>query len=304
MRVTRLVGSAATALALLAGFVAIAPAVSGQTKAVERAVQDARNLALAVRPDIQVFDMTGPEIGVTIREAEKGDGVIVGEVRSGSPASKAGVRAGDVIVEFDGEKVRSARQLTRLVRETPAGRSVKMAVMRDGKRVDLAVTPEERASALTGQLRTLEERLRELPERGRAFEFRAPNLDRLEILPPEGPLALIERFSPPSGRLGAVVQEMTPQLAAYFGAKDGVLVTAVNDGSGAARAGLKAGDVITAVNDRAVNSSSDLVRLLREAGDGAEVTIAIVRDRRPMTVNVKLENVKTAPRIIRRTIIV
>jgi len=312
MRVMRFAGFAAAALVLLAAVGLVAPAVSGQTKAVERALQDARNRVLTVRPEIQILDAAGPEIGVTIREAEKGEGVVVDDVRSGSPASTAGARAGDVIVEFDGEKVRSVRHLTRLVRETPAGRSVKMAVMRDGKRVDLAVTPEERAGVLGDRLRTLDDqlrrtlegRLRELPERNRTFDWRAPNLDRLEIFPPEGPRALIERFGPASFRLGVTVQEMTPQLAAYFGAKDGVLVTAVTDGSVAAKAGLKAGDVITALNDRAVNNNGDLVRLLREAGDGAEVTIAIVRDRKPMTVKARLESVKTAPRVVRRTVVV
>jgi S1-C subfamily serine protease len=208
-----------------------------------------------------------------------------------------------VIVEFDGEKVRGVRQLTRLVRETPVGRSVKMAVMRDGKRVDLTVVPEDRAAALTSRDRVLEETLRQLPERDQVFQFRMPDLGRLEVLP-EGPYALLDRFSPSAGRLGVMVQEMTPQLAAYFGAKDGVLVTAVTDGSPAATAGLKAGDVITAVNNQAVTSSANLIRLLREAGDGAEVTIGLVRDRKPMTVKAKLESTKPAPRAIRRTIIV
>lgn len=311
MRVMRMAGFAAAAVVAVAGVALVAPAVSGQTRVVERALQDARDRVLTVRPDIQVLELGGPEIGVTIREAEKGEGVVVEDLRSGGPASKAGVRAGDVIVEFDGEKVRSVRHLTRLIRETPAGRSVKMAVMRDGKRVDLAVTPaersvvlEERLRKLDDQLRSLEGRLRELPDRSWRYEFRLPEMGRLEVFPPGGPLALIERVGPAGARLGVTVQEMTPQLAAYFGAKDGVLVTAVTDGSVAAQAGLKAGDVITAINDRAVNTNGDLVRLLREAGAGAEVTVAIVRDRKPMTVKAKLEGAKTTPRVIRQTAIV
>ena len=74
------------------------------------------------------FGGGGPEIGVSIRDVEAGSpgsaGAQVERVREDSPAEKAGIRAGDVITQFDGERVRSARQLSRLVAETPAGRSV------------------------------------------------------------------------------------------------------------------------------------------------------------------------------------
>lgn len=63
------------------------------------------------------------------------------EVRLESPAETAGFESGDLIVEFDGERVRSARQLTRLVQETPAGRSVPATVVRDESHASLSVAP-------------------------------------------------------------------------------------------------------------------------------------------------------------------
>jgi len=90
-------------------------------------------------------------------------------------------------------------------------------------------------------------------------------------------------------RLGVSVEELTSQLAGYFGAKDGVLVTSVADGSPASRAGLKAGDVITAINGQSVRSREDLLRGLREAPDSDEVTIGIVRDKKDSAVKAKLE---------------
>ena len=117
-------------------------------------------------------------------------------------------------------------------------------------------------------------------------------------------MALFDLSRQPSGRLGVTVQELTPQLASYFGAKDGVLVTAITDGSAAAKAGLKAGDVITAVNDRAVTNSNELVTVLREARDGTEVAIAIVRDRKPMTLKATLGTPAPSRRVIRRTVII
>jgi len=72
----------------------------------------------------------GAEIGVSIRDIESSDtstsgGVVVEEVRKDGPADKAGLKQADVIVEFDGERVRSARQFTRLVQETVPGRIVR-----------------------------------------------------------------------------------------------------------------------------------------------------------------------------------
>jgi serine protease Do len=84
--------------------------------------------------------------------------------------------------------------------------------------------------------------------------------------------------------LGVTVQTLSTQLADYFGAKDGVLVTAVADDSAASRAGIRAGDVITSINGEHVHSSEDLVRSMRDAHD--QVSIGLVRDKKELTVKV------------------
>ena len=89
-------------------------------------------------------------------------------------------------------------------------------------------------------------------------------------------------------RLGVSVDPLTDQLASYFGAKDGLLVTSVTDGSAASRAGVKAGDVITAINGRPVTSRDDLVRQLRDSA-GDDITIGIVRDKKESSVTAKVE---------------
>ena len=68
----------------------------------------------------------GSSIGVTVRD-QTGDapGVVIDSVREDTPATRAGLQKGDVVVEFDGERARSAQQFTRLVRETAPGRSVR-----------------------------------------------------------------------------------------------------------------------------------------------------------------------------------
>ena len=130
------------ALAAAAGVgAAITPVVQGQTRVVR--TQTPRALEIITG---------GSRIGVSIRDLEDADGaptkgvtagVIVEDVTAESAAEKAGIRKGDAIVEFDGERVRSARQLTRLVQETPAGRTVQAAIVREGQRSTVSITPRE-----------------------------------------------------------------------------------------------------------------------------------------------------------------
>src|SRR5688500_7334505 len=97
---------------------------------------------------MQVVTFGAGRIGVTVSDVEATEGkttagVRVDSVDEGSPAEKAGLRKGDVVVEFDGERVRSVRQFTRLVSETPVGRTVSAAVLRDGQRVSVNVATRE-----------------------------------------------------------------------------------------------------------------------------------------------------------------
>jgi serine protease Do len=224
----------------------------------------------------------GAEIGVSI--ADGSNGVVVEEVRPDSPAEKAGLKRSDVIVEFDGERVRSARQFGRLVQETPLGRTVKATISRDGQKKDVQITPTEGLGASVlmdgDRFRFDGDRFRErMGDLGGLAGRLAPFDFNFEF---DMPNALSGR------RLGVTVDELTHQLADYFGAKDGVLVTSVTDGSAAARAGLKAGDVITSINGGRVASREDLVRALRDADNG-DVTIGIVRDRKESTLKAKIE---------------
>ena len=213
-------------------------------------------------------------------------GVRIDGVDEDSPAAKAGLKEGDVVVEFDGERVRSARQLTRLVQETPDGRTVKMTVERGGARQTMDITPAASATAGAWSLQVepeiraeLERSLRDLRARP---ELRGPMFDfRFDGMPGTGA---------PRGRLGVQVETLSDQLADYFGVKGGgVLVSEVTADSPAQKAGLKAGDVITAVNGTAVRDAGELVEELRDAGDGREVRLDLVRDRKTTTATATLD---------------
>ena len=218
----------------------------------------------------------GSEIGVQVSDA-KDSGVVIDDVRPDSPAEKAGLKRADVIVEFDGERVRSTRQFGRLVQETPPGRTVKATVMRGGRRQDVEVTPREGRGVLNG--------------RGSAdgdfFRDRLPDWDMLRNLP-RGFAFNVPQELMSDRRLGVAVEELTDQLAQFFGVKGGVLVSAVTDGSAASRAGLKAGDVITSIDGESIRSRDDIARALRDSRED-EVKIAIVRERKEMTVTAKMD---------------
>jgi serine protease Do len=255
--------------------------------------------AVALRPQrrerfvFRTLEEGGTWLGVRLEEvtAEKAKelklageyGVIVKDVEENSPAAKAGLAKDDVIVEFAGEKVRSATQLRRLVRETPPGRTVTLLVSRAGQTKTLSAKLEARAEG--------------------AFEMPVtppmPRLPNIEI--PEFDFVWQAR----GVRLGISGDELTPQLAEYFGVKQGkgVLVREVVVGSAAAKAGLKAGDVIVAVDGKEVATVSKLRRAL--AGDTEEkrkVTLTIVRDKHEQTLAVELEPAeRVSPRRVTHT---
>ncbi|MBI2834144.1 MAG: PDZ domain-containing protein, partial [Acidobacteria bacterium] len=245
---------------------------------------------------LEVIGGRGSQIGVSIRDVDAADvkreklageaGAVIDEVESDGPAAKAGMKAGDVVVEFDSERVRSARQFARLVQETPPRRAVKTAVMRNGQRVELQVTPDtESGLALLGEAGRL------LP-RDRHFSFSIP-----EITIPRFDFDLRAR----PGRLGVSVTELTPQLAQYFGARGGVLVTSVDPDSPAEKGGLKAGDVMTSIDGRRIENYADLRRELSDFESGKETTVVILRDKKELTLKVTLEGSMRPRRQIRRT---
>ena len=242
------------------------------------AQQDTEEVERAVRARID-FGRDRSEIGVSVRDVEDaGDGVdegaVVTDVRADGPAAAAGVESGDVIVAFDGERVRGARQLARLVQETPAGRTVPVRVRRGGALVALTVTPEE-AAGWRGRLpEMVADRVRlQFNEDGL---LEADELAVLRRLPD-----VLRGVGRRAGRvrLGIRAESVDGQLAGYFGADAGVLVEHVEDGAAGSAAGLRAGDVITAIDGNAVDGLAALRRQLARLEAGAAFEITVVRDR-------------------------
>jgi serine protease Do len=242
----------------------------------------------------------GARLGVSLEEVGRDDvgrlklaeekGARVTHVTEGSAAAKAGLKEDDVILRYHGEAVLSARQLARLVRETPPGREVALEVSRGGAVQRLTATLEEGKGhgLLTGE----------------GFHFELPEMPEPPE-PPDPPLAprfswdgddtartvlrdVIRMRSP--RRLGIGYQELSGQLARYFKVDDGLLVTQVDEGSPAAQAGLQAGDVILKFDGDSIEDSGDLREALDEAKE--EATVTVQRDGRPLDLKVKVRRVQ------------
>jgi serine protease Do len=175
------------------------------------------------------------------------------------PAGKAGLKEHDVILSFNGNAVEDAGDLRRKIQNTPSGTKVSLGISRDGQPLSLDVQLGDRKAVLS----------RRVPE------IRVPSLDIPGI-------AIVQH----SRRYGLVVENLTPQLAEYFGAKNGqgILVRSVEKGSPADAAGFSAGDVIVRVGDERIEDIGDWSRILRNRS-GEKVKIAILRNRKERTID-------------------
>lgn len=209
-------------------------------------------------------------IGVSVEDG-KDQGAVVQNVETGSPAEKAGLKTGDILVEYNKTPVLGAVQLGRLVRETPVGRTVEVKFRRENREQTLQVTTSGLADATRDRI------WRMFPN----TQTFTPDLDlyrdRLNGLRLEVPRF---RMTTSYTRAGIRVDEMTTQLREFFGVDGGagVLVSSVEAESVAEKAGLKAGDVITAVDNRTVRTPVEFDREMR-AGS-TKLSLRIVREKR------------------------
>jgi serine protease Do len=234
-----------------------------------------------------VMDDGTAHLGVTLGDvsAEKAQelklpavaGAIVNSVQKDSAAAKAGVEQGDAIMEFDGIRVRSSAELRRLIRETPAGRTVEMKVVRGGKTRVLSAKLEASANHFNLNMP----------------QVRIPSINMPEIhIPPMGFSEFPNGFGPHGATLGISADDLTPQLAQYFGVKQGkgVLVSEVTNGGPADKAGLKAGDVIVQVDGKPISGVEELRAALNDnfTGDTRKVSLTVVRDHHEQNVSADL----------------
>jgi serine protease Do len=227
---------------------------------------------------IEVSDERAGELGMN-----EPYGVEIMSVASGSPADRAGMRKGDVLIRYQGQRVAGQEQLVRLVRETPVGREVEIAVFRGGKEVSL--------TAEIGQLKAVAPNVffncGEEP-----CEIRIPNV-RIRPFDFDMPKP---RMVTQSRVLGVELEPLEGQLAEHFGVKAGVLVRSVDANTPASRAGLKAGDAIVEVAGRAVRDPGQIRDALRFANTDKTIPLAVVRSRSRVALEMERRDEDNEPR--------
>src|SRR5579884_3424248 len=208
-------------------------------------------------------------------------GVEITRIEDGSPAAKAGLKVGDVVLEYNGQRVEGMEQFGRFVRETPVGRDVKLMISRDGTPQNISVTIGSRKDVLrNGEWSVV------APPGDRTFRFNVPEIN---IPMPDVPMIF---QSSRMGVLGVEVEALSPQLADFFGVKDGVLVRAVVKDSAAEKAGIKAGDVITKVEQESITSPGELSSAVRAVRSKTTFPVQVFRDHHEIMLNVTVDKAR------------
>ena len=239
---------------------------------------------------------TGAYLGVDISDVSKDRlealklkderGVEVTMVDQDAPAGKAGLKEHDVILTMNGTNVESGAQLRRMIRETPAGRTVAFGVSRDGQPMTIKVQLADRHKTVGWG------------PNAKDFKFEMPDMPNMSDF--DVPVSVVVVHS--GMRSGLMIENITPQLGDFFGVKGGkgVLVRSVEKGSRADKSGFRAGDVIVRVNDQTVHDTSDFSHALRSTSKGT-VNVGIVREKKEQNLNLSLPERKDSGELLEET---
>ena len=233
---------------------------------------------------VDTRDVTPDRLSALHLKEERG--VEVTTVDQDAPAGKAGLKEHDVILTINSQSVESVEQLRRMIHEIPAGRTVEIGISRDGQLSTLKAQLVERNKTFGSE---------------REFHWATPPVPPMPAIPainipkisiPEMDFQTVVVMRSPV-RSGLMVENLTPQLGDFFGAKGGVgvLVRSVEKGSRAEAAGFHAGDVILKVNGSAVNDCSDFTRLLKGHTDN-KASVTVLRDRKELNITITLPQAK------------
>jgi membrane-associated protease RseP (regulator of RpoE activity) len=249
------------------------------------------------------FGMAGPGLGIVMAANAASTGVKIAAVTPDSPAMKAGIRSGDVVLQVNGKAIpgngnEAVENARKMIGELKKGQVVKLRYARQGKTYDASITADDIQRVMAFR--------REGPRMGPGEHWKHEDIEHL--LPP-GVDMEIQRIGPRGdcgkGKKdcgmpmmyeafrwqGLNLASIDSELGRYFGTSKGVLVLS----SGEEMKGLQSGDVIQKVGGAAVESPRDVMRALREKDSGSKVAFEVLRDKRAMAVNVVVPESRPLP---------
>lgn len=207
------------------------------------------------------------------------DGVLITDVVDDSPAEEAGLKRGDVILEYDGNEVRSVNRLTRVIERTEPGDKKELTIWRDGAKDNIIVTigdeEDDPWSTFYGD-HTWHSAPEppDVPLPPRAFTFSLGNIS--------------------TSRIGVALYGLSDQLAKHFGTDNGgALINEVMEDSPAEKAGLEAGDVIVKMDGDKVKDVDDVREAIQDKDEGETVAVTVLRDGKESTFDVEVEESNT-----------
>ncbi len=176
----------------------------------------------------------------------KPQGALVGETYPNTAAKKAGIEAGDIILEFDGKKIKKSSDLPPIVGVTPINKKVKVKVLRNGKE--------------------------------KIFRVRLNALDQAEQIAESAP----ENSGLKNNRLGAKVKNLDKDDLETLGLPFGVIITEVQSGGAAQKAGLRKGDIVVTIDFKPIKNAKELVKVVKRLPEGRSLPVRVVRNKRSL----------------------
>lgn len=204
------------------------------------------------------------------------DGVLITGVIGDSPAEKAGLKRGDVILLYDGNDVQSASQLTRIINRTGPGEKKELTILRDGAKdkIIVAIGKEDDDMDFSFYGDHDFHFTPDVPAPPRAYTFSLGDIS--------------------TSRIGVSLYELSDQLAKHYGADDGgALINEVMEDSPAEKAGLKAGDVIVKMDGKPVEDVDEIREAIQDKDEGETVAVTVLRDGKESKFDVAVEESNT-----------
>jgi S1-C subfamily serine protease len=242
----------------------------------------------------------GYRLGAVIKNTKENNGAKIVTLFKNSEAEKIGLKKGDIIVKFDGAKIKDAKQLSALVQKIEDGKKVQIDVLSAGKKKNFKATikkvDDDSAKVISVnvnnmlddedmELTVVNENAGEGNNIEKIFTVSSDKASKFMVWNDDGNKG---------GYLGVNVEELSEQLREYFEVKNGVLIKDVIKDSPAEKAGLKAGDVIYKINEKNIEDYADLIRTLNYYDPGDKITVYYSRKGKTSKKSVELSEKKNA----------